>query len=145
MILNSQKDKPYFGEIIKQTKIAIFSNEVRERHDVFVYAVERVSREYDHLLVDRDFFLKTSGFINILTGSMRAAVFKTFERYIKIAKKMENIKDIDDMAMSIFAESKNILADINDDNQQAILSLLVTFSELKGIDSVEKMIDSFVS
>ncbi len=86
MILNSQKEKPHFGEIMKQTKIAIFANEIRERHDVFVYSVERVSREYEHLLTDREFFLKTISFINILTGAMRASVFKTYERYIKIAK-----------------------------------------------------------
>ena len=116
MILNSMKDKPWFGEIIKQTKIALFANEVRERHDVFVYSVERVTREYDGLLMDREFFLKTISFINILTGSMRAAVFKTYERYIKTAKEMNRLSDIDDISMSLLAVSKSILADINDDN-----------------------------
>ena len=71
---------------MKHTKAAIFANEVRERHDVFVYSIERASREYDELLCDRQLFMKTISFIDILTGSMRAAVFKTYERYIKVAK-----------------------------------------------------------
>lgn len=55
--------------------MAIFANEVRERHDVFVYSIERVTREYNQLFLDKEMFLKTLSFINNLTGSMRAAVF----------------------------------------------------------------------
>ena len=42
--------------------------------------------------------------------------------------------------MSIKAISKDILADINDDNQQSFISLLITLSELKGVDSVEQLL-----
>ena len=48
MILNQQKDEPNFkDQILKPIKMAIFANEVRERHDVFVYSIERVTREYN--------------------------------------------------------------------------------------------------
>lgn len=53
-------------------------------------------------MLDRQIFMKTISFINILTGSMRAAVFKTFERYIVgVAKRTGNIQDINEIAMSI--------------------------------------------
>jgi len=61
--------------------------------------------------------MKTISFINILTGSMRAAVFKTYDRYIKVAKQTKNLAAIDEIAMSLIAISKDILADINDENQ----------------------------
>jgi hypothetical protein len=53
--------------------------------------VERISREFKNFLTDSQLFHKTISFINILTGSMRAAVFKTFERYIDVAKKNNNL------------------------------------------------------
>jgi hypothetical protein len=71
---------------------------------------------------------------------MRAAVFKTFERYTAVARGDKNLAAIDEIAMSLLAVCKEILADINDDNQQAFISLLVTLSELKGVDSVEKLL-----
>ena len=129
---------------MKNTKVAIFSNEVKERHDVFVYSIERASREYSELLVDRQIFMKTISFINILTGSMRAAVFKTYERYIKIAKQRNNLADIGEISMSLLAVLKEILADINDENQQAFISLLITLAQLKGVDAVEKLIEQVV-
>ena len=129
---------------MKNTKVAIFSNEVKERHDVFVYSIERASREYGELLIDRQIFMKTISFINILTGSMRAAVFKTYERYIDIAKERNNLPDIDEISMSLLAVLKDILADINDENQQAFISLLIKLAQLKGVDSVEKLIEQVV-
>ena len=48
---------------------------------------------------------------------MRAAVFKTYDRYIKVAKQTKNLAAIDEIAMSLIAISKDILADINDENQ----------------------------
>lgn len=124
--------------------MAILSNEVRERHDVFVYSVERVCRGYEELLTDRQMFMKTISFINVLTGSMRAAVFQTFERYVGLAKRSRRIHDINEISMSIQAVSKDILADINDENQQAFLSLLWCLQELKGVDSVESLLDDVV-
>ena len=76
MILNHQREAPNFKEeILQPVKMAIFANEVRERHDVFVYSIERVTREYSRLFLDKEMFLKSLSFINNLTGSMRAAVF----------------------------------------------------------------------
>ena len=46
--------------------------------------------------------------------------------------------------MSINAISKDILADINDENQQSFISLLITLSELKGVDSVEELLGGVV-
>jgi len=53
MILQSQRESEHFGGMLQATKVAILSNEVRERHDVFVYSVERVCRGYQELLTDR--------------------------------------------------------------------------------------------
>jgi hypothetical protein len=61
--------------------------------------------------------MKMVSFISVLTGSMRAAVFKTLERYVPLAKQNKNLAAVDEIAMSLFAESKEILADINDANQ----------------------------
>ena len=83
---------------------------------MFVHSIERASREYSHLLSDRQIFMKTISFIDILTGSMRAAVFKTYQRYVKVAKQDNNLAAIDEICMSLIAVSKDILADINDDN-----------------------------
>ena len=116
MILESQSSLPEFPELLKQTKSAIFENEHNEKHDVFVYSVERISREYKNLMTDRQLFFKTISFINILTGSTRSAVFKTFERYVEVAKKNNNLADINETAMSLTSVHKKILADINDDN-----------------------------
>ena len=48
---------------------------------------------------------------------MRAAVFNTYERYVKVAKQNNNIAAINEICMSLLAVSKEILADINDENQ----------------------------
>ena len=144
MILDNQAEHPNFLDLIKHCKVAIFANEVRERHDVFVYSIERVSREYSRLLCDRQIFMKTISFIDILTGSMRAAVFKTYERYIKVARQEGNLADIDEISMSIMAISKDILADINDENQQSFVSLLIILAELQGVDSVRQLLATVV-
>ena len=83
---------------------------------MFVYAVERVSRGYEEFLTDRQMFWKTLSFINRLTGSMRAAIFRTFERYVTLAKRKKLSSDINEIAMSLQAVSKDVLADINDEN-----------------------------
>lgn len=48
---------------------------------------------------------------------MRAAVFKTFDRYIAVARAEKNLPAINEIAMSLVAVCKDILADINDENQ----------------------------
>ena len=81
-----------------------------------MYSVERVCRGYEELLTDRQMFMKTISFVNVLTGSMRAAVFRTLERFIALAKRTKRINDVNEISMSIQAVSSDILADINDDN-----------------------------
>ena len=63
---------------------ALMINETRDRHDIFVNSIERVTREFPHLLDENKLFVKLVAFINVLTGSMRAAVFKTLDRYIQV-------------------------------------------------------------
>lgn len=45
--------KAVFDRIYDRVREALFTNEVRERHDVFVNTVERVSRKYPQLLQNR--------------------------------------------------------------------------------------------
>ena len=57
-------------------------NELKDKHDIFVNSIERVTREFPQLLEESKIFVKLVAFINVLTGSMRGAVFKTLDRYI---------------------------------------------------------------
>jgi hypothetical protein len=70
-----------------------------------VYSIERTSREYSAFMVDKQIFMKTISFMNILTGSMRSAVFKAMERYLVVCKEMKNMKDINEISMSLMAIS----------------------------------------
>lgn len=51
-----------------------------------------------------------------------------------------SISDINEIAMSLLGVSKDILADMNDENQQSFLSLLISLTQLQGVDSVEKLL-----
>jgi len=67
---------------------AIMSNENNERHDVLVNTIEKVTREYPQLLQnDRRVFMKLLSFLKVLTGTMRAAVMKSLERYLEVCRK----------------------------------------------------------
>jgi hypothetical protein len=68
--------------LVEITLQALMINEAQARHDIFVNVIERVSREFPLLLDERQLFVKLVAFINVLTGSMRGAVFKTLDRYI---------------------------------------------------------------
>lgn len=106
MILDSQSKKlkesgrgnAEFAHIWSCVKEKLYVNEVRERHDVFVFTVERISRQYPQQLNDRQLFLKTICFIKVLTGSMRAAVFRSFERYVEVARARKAQDEIDEIA-----------------------------------------------
>lgn len=41
-----------------------------------------------------------------------------------------SISDINEIAMSLLGVSKDILADMNDENQQSFLSLLISLTQL---------------
>ena len=93
------------------------SNEVKERHDVFVHAVEKVTRDYPELLEERKIFMKLLSFANVLTGSMRGSIFKSFERYLHVCKRKKSLEDINEIAMSLYAVYDDVLADISEENQ----------------------------
>jgi len=46
-------------------------NEARDRHDIFVNVIERVTREFPQLINEKKLFVKLVAFINVFTGSMR--------------------------------------------------------------------------
>ena len=62
------------------------SNENNERHDVLVNSIEKVSREYPELLKERKIFMKLLSFVKVLTGTMRAAVLKSLDRYLNVCR-----------------------------------------------------------
>jgi hypothetical protein len=86
MILKQHNEDQNFLKIWTIAKSYLLANEVRDRHDVFVFSIERISRQYPEVLLDREMFLKTIGFIKILTGQLRSAVFKTLTRFVPVAK-----------------------------------------------------------
>jgi hypothetical protein len=60
--------------------------------------------------------MKLLSFVKVLTGTMRAAVFKTFEKYLSVCRRQKLLDDINEIAMALFADSDEILADISDEN-----------------------------
>ena len=70
--------------LVKSSLPALFSNESNERHDVLVNSIEKITREYPELLQERKVFMKFLSFVKVLTGSMRAAVLKSLERYLPV-------------------------------------------------------------
>lgn len=64
-------------------------NDAKERHDIIVNVVERITREFPKLLEQRRLFLKLISYINVMTGSMRGAIFKALARYYKICSKQD--------------------------------------------------------
>jgi hypothetical protein len=65
---------------------ALLINEKNSRHDVFVNSVEKVTREFPELLKERKIFIKLLSFVNNLTGSLRMAIFKSFEKYLSVCR-----------------------------------------------------------
>lgn len=80
---------------------AIFSNESNDRHDVLVNSFEKVSREYPQILTDRKVFMKLLSFVKVLTGTMRAAVLKTLERFLPVCRKNNMLDDINQIAVAL--------------------------------------------
>lgn len=70
-------------ELVGQALPLLLQNEAKDRDDIFVNVIERITRDFPNLLKERKIFLKLLSFINILTGSMRGVVFKALDRYIQ--------------------------------------------------------------
>ena len=107
----------------------LLQNEARDRDDIFVNVIERITRDFPNLLRERRIFLKLLSFVNILTGSMRGVVFKALDRYVQDVQSCPP-EDLQEVARSVQAVYDEILADISDDNQQSFLSLLATIMRL---------------
>jgi hypothetical protein len=92
---------------------ALLHNENKEsRHDIFVNVIERITRWFPALLAERRILMKLLSFINSFTGTMRSAIFKSFDRYLAIC---EN-PDLIEIARSLEAVFNDILGDISDEN-----------------------------
>jgi hypothetical protein len=87
--------------LVKSCLPALFQNESNERHDVLVNSIEKITREYPELLTERKVFMKLLSFVKVLTGTMRSAVLKSFERYLVVCRKQRLIDDINQIAMAI--------------------------------------------
>jgi hypothetical protein len=106
---------------------------------VLVNSIEKITREFPELLQERKVFMKLLSFVKVLTGTMRAAVLKSLERFLHVCRKNKLIEDINEIAMALQADYDEILADISDENQQSFMLLLTHISKL-NIDSGEKLI-----
>ena len=95
----------------------IMQNDVKEKHDVIVNVIERVTREFPMLLAQRRIFLKLLSFINNLTGSMRSAILKSLTRYYVVCAPGDK-KDITDTVKAI---CEDVLSDRSEENQQSFL------------------------
>ena len=104
----------------------LMQNEAKDRDDIFVNVIERITREYPMLLSERRLFLKLLAFVNILTGSMRGAIFKSLDRYVQQCE----AQDLVEVSKSLQAVFDDILADISDDNQQNFLILLTSLTKI---------------
>lgn len=92
------------------------ANEESKRHDIFVNTIEKVSRDFPEILLERKVFMKLLAFVTILTGSMRGAIFKAFERYLFVCKRKMSIEDINEITLALFADFDDILSDISNEN-----------------------------
>jgi hypothetical protein len=70
----------------------VMENDKRERHDIIVNVIERITRDFPQLLEIRKVFMKLISYINVMTGSMRAAIFKALARYYEICPKQQRIE-----------------------------------------------------
>lgn len=87
-------------------------NDVKEKHDVIVNVIERVTREFPNLLLQRRIFLKLLSYINNLTGALRSAIFKSLSRFYAVCSIGER-KDITDSVKTICGD---ILSDTSEEN-----------------------------
>ena len=110
--------------LVKLCIPAVMVNEQSDRHDVLVNSIEKVTRDYPELLQERKVFMKLLSFVKVLTGTMRSAVLKSFERYLYVCRSKKLLDDINEITMALYADSDDILADISDENQQAFVLLL---------------------
>jgi hypothetical protein len=74
------------------------NHDKQERHDVFVKSVERITRDFPAMLGDRKVFQKLLSFIKVLSGSMRAAVLKSMDKYLYNCRENNNMRDIVEIA-----------------------------------------------
>ncbi len=79
-------------------------------------SIEKITREYPELLQERKVFMKLLSFVKVLTGTMRAAVLKSLERFLPVCRKYKLLDDINEIAMALQADSDEILSDISDEN-----------------------------
>jgi hypothetical protein len=54
--------------------------------------------------------------VKVLTGAMRAAVFKSLDRYLGVCRRTGKLEDINEVARALTADADDILADISDEN-----------------------------
>jgi len=108
-------------------------NKQIERHDILVHVIERLTREFPALLSERRIFLKLLSFVNVLTGTMRGAIFKSLERYLQICPQV----DLVEVSKSIQADYDDILADISDENQQNFILLVTSIVKLNKASGTE--------
>jgi len=110
-------------QLLAKALPALMTNEVKEqRHDIFVNVIERITREFPALLKERKILMKLTSFVNSMTGSMRGAIFKSFDRYIEICEE----QDLIEISKSIEVVYDDILGDISDENQQNFLILITS-------------------
>lgn len=82
--------------------------------------------------------MKLLSFVKVLTGTMRAAVLKSLERFLPVCRKYKLLDDINEIAMALQADSDEILSDISDENQQSFMLLLTHISKI-NIDAGTKL------
>ena len=75
-------------------------NETKDRHDILVNVIERITRDYPQLLAHRRVFMKVLSYMNVLTGTMRGVIFKSLVRYYTVAE-AEDRKEISKSLLSI--------------------------------------------
>ena len=128
---------------MKMVLPSVMQNEKNQRHDIFVNTIEKISREFPEILLERQIFMKLLAFVKVLTGSMRAAIFKSFEKYLFVCKRKMTIEDINEITLSLFADFDDILSDISNENQQAFLQLVLSIAKL-NTDNGDKLLEKIM-
>ena len=116
MVLNHHKQSPSFPSILDKVKEMLKSLEAKDKHDIYVFSIERISREYHYLLEDPRIFQKSLSYVKNLTGQMRGSVFTSIERHVQTQRKKNKLENISMICKSIQSDNRDILTDINDEN-----------------------------
>ena len=76
-------------ELVRMSVPYLKANFPKDRHDIFVNVVLRITRAFPQLLCEKLIFEMLTSFVGILTNSMRAAIFDSLTHFYEVASETD--------------------------------------------------------